>query len=311
MRLRLVFCLALSALAWGQPLELTPAPGEKVGEDRPCIQVSWPEGAVLSSRCRLWMNGQEVTGECLRSGRFLSFRPYKAPPAGPVEVRFSAEDAKGQPVEKSWGFQLAPTPWIQNLTHDAQGDLFADDDLKVQFRAPARGKAQMNVGALGPVDMIESEPGLYQGSYHVKPSDVSLSAPITVHYQKGDHREDAQASAPVKIFGGFYRVRITSPVDGSLVDQNFVLTGRARPGCRVSVIPKVGFQDNMAAPTTNNTSVAGTAGSIPADVDEKGNFTVEYGLPVLLPGMHLVMSIFAVDADGNRSMPTIVRYRFK
>ncbi|MBS2039118.1 hypothetical protein JST97_29315 [bacterium] len=307
----LALFVALTIPVWGQQLDVLPAPGEKVGEDRPCIQVSWPEGTVLSNRCRLWMNGREVTSECLRSGRFLSFRPYKAPPAGSVEVRFSAEDPKGQTLEKAWSFQLAPTPWIQNLAQDAAGDLFADDDLRVQFRAPARGKASFTIGALGPVEMVEKEPGLYQGCYHVKDSDTSLAAPVTVHYQKGDHQEEAQAPGPVKIFGGFYRVRVLSPADGSLVDQNFVLTGRARPGCRVSVIPKVGFQDDMAAPTTNTNSVAGTAGSIPADVDEQGNFSVEYGLPILLPGMHLVMSIFAVDSEGNRSMPTIVRYRFK
>ncbi|MFN8613859.1 MAG: hypothetical protein U0931_40370 [Vulcanimicrobiota bacterium] len=308
---RLAFSMALSALAWGQPLELSPAPGEKVCEDRPCIQVSWPEGAVLAGRCRLWMNGREVTGECLRNGRFLSFRPYKAPPPGPIEVHFSSEDGKGQVLDKVWSFQLSPSSWIQNLTHDASGDLFADDELQVEFRAPTRGKAHFTIGGLGPVEMAEREPGLYRGSYHVKPADTSLAAPVTVHFQKGDHSEEVQASKPVKIFGGFYRVRVLSPPDGSQVEQNFVLTGRARPGCRVSVIPKVGFQDDMAAPTTNNNSVAGTAGSIPAEVDDQGNFTVEYGLPILLPGMHLVMSIFAVDADGNRSMPTIVRYRFK
>lgn len=311
MRTLLLALLLLTQPILAQPLELVPAPEEKVAEDRPCIQVSWPEGTVQAQKCRLWMNGQEVTGECLRSGRFLSFRPYKAPAPGPVEVRFQAEAPGGQPLEKSWKFLLAPSAWIQNLSHDAKSDLFEDDTLQVQFRAPSRGKANFTLGNLGPVEMTEKEPGLYQGSYRVKPSDTALNSALTAHYQKGDHKEVAVASAPVKVFGGFYRVRITSPADGSLVEQNFVLTGHARPGSRVSVIPKIGFSDNTPSPTTNSNTVSGTAGSIPAEVDEQGNFQVEYGMPILLPGMQVVMSIFAVDAEGNRSMPTIVRYRFK
>ena len=311
MRNSFLFLALLTPSLWAQPLELVPAPDEKVVEDRPCIQVSWPEGAVLRQKCRLWMNGQEVTGECLRSGNFLSFRPYKAPAPGNVEVRFQAEDSKGQPLEKVWKFLLAPSPWIQNLTHDAKTDLFEDDLLQVQFRAPARGKASFALGNVGPVEMAEKEPGLYQGSYRIKSTDSALSHSLTARYQKGDHKEEAVASPPVKVFGGFYRVRVTSPPDGSVVEQNFVLSGHARPGSRVSVIPKISFSENTPSPTTNSNSVAGTAGSIPAEVDEQGNFTVEYGMPLLLPGMQVVMSIFAVDAEGNRSMPTIVRYRFK
>lgn len=311
MRTFFLWLALLTQALQAQPLELVPAPEEKVQEDRPCIQVSWPEGAVLAHKCRLWMNGQEVTGECLRSGRFLSFRPYKAPVAGTVEVRFQAEDPKGQLLEKNWKFLLAPAAWIQNLSHDAKTDLFEEDVLQVQFRAPTRGKANFTVGNLGPVEMAEKEPGLYQGSYRIKSSDTALNSPVLAHYQKADHKEEAVASPPVKVFGGFYRVRITSPADGSLVEQNFVLMGHARPGSRVSVIPKIGFNDNTPSPTTNSNTVAGTAGSIPAEVDEQGNFQVEYGMPILLPGMQVVMSIFAVDAEGNRSMPTIVRYRFK
>lgn len=308
----LFLCLALLTHPLpAQPLDLVPAPEEKVQEERPCIQVSWPEGAVLAQKCRLWMNGQEVTGECLRNGRFLSFRPYKAPAPGTVAVRFQTEDPQGQPVERSWKFQLAPSAWIQNLSHDAKTDLFEEDVLQVQFRAPSRGKANFTIGNLGPVEMAEKEPGLYQGSYRVRSSDTALNSPVLAHYQKADHREVAVAHPPVKIFGGFYRVRITAPADGSLVEQNFVLSGHARPGSRVSVIPKIGFGDNTPSPTTNSNTVTGTAGSIPAEVDEQGNFQVEYGMPILLPGMQVVMSIFAVDAEGNRSMPTIVRYRFK
>lgn len=306
-----------AATAWGQPaLELSPAPDEQIQEDRPCVQVSWPEGSLVPGRSRLWFNGQEVSGECLKSGNFLSFRPFKAPPAGRIEVRFQGEDPKGQPVERKWAFQLTPQAWIKELKHNATADLFEEDVLEVSFRAPTRGRATFQVGQLAPVPMKEQEKGLYVGSLTVRPSDTALNVPVVVKYQCADHQEEARTAAPVKIFGGFYRVKVLSPPDGSLVDQNFTVTGRARKGSRVSVVPKIGF-GNTQAPTTNNAAVSGntqvssTAGAIPADVDENGNFQVEYGVPILLPNMEVVMAIFAVDADGNRSQPTVVRYRFK
>ena len=303
-------CLAGVALAQPVPLEVAPVAGEVVQEDRPCVQVSWPEGTLSGARCRLWMNGKEVTADCLRSGNFLSFRPHKAPPPGPMEVRFTSADSKGVEVEKRWTFQLSPQAWITELKHNGQVDLFEDDELEVSFRAPPKGKASFQVGKLNAVEMSEKEPGLYTGSWKVLTSDNALGVPLVVRYRRADHQEEAVATEAVKIFGGFYRVKVLSPADGSLVDQSFVLTGRARPGSRVVVVPKVGFS-GVQAPTTNSNAVGSTGGSIPAEIDELGNFKVEYGLPLLLPGMQVVMSIYAIDPNGNRSMPTVVRYRFK
>ena len=299
-------------MGWSQglPLELVPLPGERVQDDRPCVQVSWPEGSLARGRCRLWFNGKEVTTECLRSQGFLSYRPYKAPPPGEIQIRFSSEDPQGAPVEKSWSFQLEPRAWIQDLQHDGQDELFEGDVLEVHFRAPPRGKASFQIDHLKTVEMLEKEPGYYVGQFKVSTSDCALAAPVLVNYTNADHREEAVAAEQVKVFGGFYRVKVLSPLDGSQVEQNFVLSGHSRPGSRVMVVPKVGFS-GVRAPTTNSNSVGSTAGSIPAEVDEQGNFQLEYGLPILLPGMEVVMSIYAIDSEGNRSVPTVVRYHFK
>jgi hypothetical protein len=304
------FALAALALAQPVPLEVAPAAGAVVDEDRPCIQVSWPEGTLSSSHCRLWINGREVTNECLRSTRFLSFRPYQGPPAGPMEVRFLSQDGLGQPIEKIWTFQLAPQTWIKDLQHNGQTELFEDDVLEVSFRAPTRGKASFRVGPLNAVPMPEREPGLYAGSLKVRTGDNALGAQLVVTYARADHQEVAQAGQRLNVFGGFYRVKVLSPPDGSVVEQSFVVKGHARPGSRVSVVPRVGFSD-VQAPTTTSAAVRSTAGSIPAEVDEHGDFQLEYGLPLVLPGMQVVMTIYAVDPDGTRSVPTVVRYRFK
>lgn len=307
-----ILWLSLMLGSWAQPpVELVPAPGEVVAEDRPCVQVSWPADSLTTGRCRLWWNGKEVTGDCLRNETFLSYRPFRAPDPGPVELKFSALARDGSLLEKSWKFEVQPVRLVGEVEHNGQGDLFAEDLLEVHFRARPRGKAQFRLPGLDPIPMQEKEPGNYQGSYRIRAGDRAMGVPIVVHYQLGDHREQAQSRQVVKIFGGFYRVRVISPPDGSSVEQNFVLSGRARPGSRVSIIPKIGFDSTQAAPTTNSAQVTGTAGSIPAEVDADGNFSVEYGVPLLLPGMELVISVYAVEEDGTRSIPTVVRYHFK
>lgn len=70
----------------------------------------------------------------------------------------------------------------------------------------------------------------------------------------------------------------------------------------------MGFDTN-SAPT--NTAGGAQLGGIPAEVDPDGYFFVDYGVPVLLPGMKVVFSVYSIDPDGNRSAATVVSYNFK
>lgn len=303
----------LAGMAGAQPsLELTPAPGAKVQEQRPCIQISWPAGTVAGSKARLWFNGYEVSQDCLRNDQFVSYRPFAAPSSGPVQVRFEAEDDHGQPLEKSWSFDLQQPRLIQKVSHNgAQEGLYENDDFVIRCQACAGGKAHFEVPGWQPVPMKEIQPGIYEASYRVRSCDTALKQPVKVVYEFDGHREEQVALEPVKIFGGFYRVKVLSPADGSNVDQSFTIVGRAKPGSTVSIIPKLGFGSDGRAPTTMSNAVSATAGAIPAEVDKDGNFKVDYGVPLLLPGMGLVMSVYSVDEEGTRSMATVVRYNFK
>jgi hypothetical protein len=299
--------LGLFGSAWSQPVEVVPAPGTSTPEERPYIQVSWPKGQVARDNVRLYMNGKDVTYSALRSDDYVSFRPYDST-EGEVEMKFLAVDLHGRPLEKAWQFQVHPQSWVHDISHTGARDLFEGDTLRVAFQSTAKGKASFQVGDWAPVAMRESEPGYYVGEYKVKSTDSAIAKPLRIHYQLGDHKETVQAQEPVRIFGGLYRVRVDTPVDGAKVDQNFHLAGHARPGSRVMVLPRLGFDTNSAATTT-----AGGAqlGAIPADVDADGNFSVDYGVPVLLPGMKVVLSVYSIDQDGNRSAATIVSYNFK
>ncbi|MBS2040035.1 hypothetical protein JST97_33925 [bacterium] len=306
-KLILAAILGLSGSAWSQPVEVVPAPGASTLEERPYIQVSWPKGQVARENVHLFMNGKDVTYSSLRCDDYVSFRPYDST-AGEVEMKFLAVDLHGRPLERAWQFQVHPQALVHDLSHTGAQDLFEGDLLRVAFQSTARGKASFQVGDWAPVAMRESEPGYYVGEYRVKASDSAISKPLKVHYQLGDHKETVQAKEPVRIFGGLYRVRVDSPGDGAKVDQNFHLSGHARPGSRVMILPRLGFDTNSAATTTAN---GAQLGAIPAEVDDNGNFTLDYGVPVLLPGMKVVLSIYSIDPDGNRSAATVVSYNFK
>lgn len=309
-------------------LTLEPQPAAQVEEDRPCVQVSWPKGTLREAR--LWFNGQDVTSECLRNPDFLSYRPFNAPAPGAVHARFQAVAADGSALERNWDFTVQPTSWIRNLQQSSSDHtLFEDEELTVSFEARPRGRASFQVQGWPSMPMEEVQPGIYRGVHRIRAGDSAMNLPLKVKYQQGDHREEVHTPRPVEIFGGFYKVRVISPVPGSSVDKDFTLIGKARPGCKVSVVPNVGFGDGGRAPDTssaiyatglNSTTVSSTTGtplrggalgSIPAEVDDQGNFKVDYGLPFYVPGMAVVFSVYSVDQDGTRSLPTVVRYKFK
>jgi len=300
--------LGLCGSAWSQPLEVVPAPGASTQEDRPYIQVSWPKGQVASETYHLYMNGKDVTYSALRADDYVSFRPWAAPQAGPVDMKFVAVDLQGRALEKTWQFDVKRQAWVHDLSHTGAKDLFEGDLLRVAFQANAKGKASFQVADWAPVAMHESEPGYYVGEYRVKPSDSAIAKKLTVHYQLGDHKETVVSPQPVRIFGGLYRVRVDTPVDGARVEKDFHLAGHARPGSRVMVLPRLGFDTNSAATTTAG---GASLGAIPAETDADGNFSVDYGVPVLLPGMKVVFSVYSIDGDGNRSAATVVSYNFK
>ncbi len=306
--LRWMIALTMTISVRAQSLELLPAPGAQVSEGRPHIQVSWERGQIHPESCRLWVDGQEVTLTSLRSTDFLSFRPYRAGGAGPIRARFGAKSTTGQIVKRDWSFSVRPPTVIANLKWNDEGTLFEGDVLQVQFQAPPRGKAEFQIDHWAPVAMKEGPPGTYRGEYQVGPKDNGMSAPLRVRYENDTQRQELTASKPVQIFGGLYKVRITSPSDNSEVEQNFVIRGQARAGSRVMVIPNLGLA-GMSAPST--VEGGGTLGSMPAEVDENGQFTLNYGLPIMIPGMSVAFTIYSIDPDGTRSAPTTVHYRFK
>ncbi|MBI3925017.1 MAG: hypothetical protein HY319_05710 [Armatimonadetes bacterium] len=290
------------------PLSFTPAEGEVVHDPRPVITVNLPaDGSVDPGLVRMWVNGREVTGLCLKTPSWVSYRPPVAMEAGPVEVRFATPG----PREVQFRFQVQPTARIQAVTHNGSvQELSEYDELEVTMRAESGGEAWFEVpGFKEGLPMLEVEEGLYKGKYLVQPGDYKLGGPVVGHLRLGPHLEQLASREPVKIFGHIFRVKILEPANGSQVPLQFTIKGRTRPNARITVVPKIGFDASMRAPSTGNLE-GGEGGAIDGKADEKGFFSIDYGVPLKLPNIRVVMAVFAVTEDGERSAPVILHYRF-
>lgn len=306
----LLLALAAQAPAAEPNLPLSPAAGETVIETRPVITVQLPtDRSVRFESARFWINGREASSGILRTPLFVSYQPLLDMPAGEVKVRFQAKLENGTPVEREWAFTIRPTSRITSVTHDADDELVEYEELHVEMVAEPGGTAWFEIeGFVERVPMEEVSEGVYRGTYNVESGDYRLGARVIGHLQFGPHRSRMEADEPLTLFGHLFRVRILEPANGSTVPLNFTIKGRTRPRARVSIVPKLGFQDGMSAP--NRTDEGDSVGTIPVEADDHGNFQVDYGVPLKLPNLQAVLTIVATDQEGNRSIPEVLRVKF-
>lgn len=289
-------------------LRLSPPPeGEVQAADLVVsVTVSGPLGDVLKPEtAKLFLDGRNVTGLSLRADGYLSYRPLNPLPPGPVKARL--EFANG--VIREWTFQVVPSQLIKSVSHNAQESLGEYQELTVTMQAEPGLKAGFTIdNERQEIEMKEVSPGLYQGRYTVLPGDYHLGVPIHCHLHLGDRVESRTIQEPANVFGHLFRVHIIEPLSGKAPSNNFLIKGRTRPGSKVSIVPRLSFNNNAAPPSSRWSSDGG--GSIETKADEEGYFTIEYGIPIKVPNLSVVLSVFAVTPDGERSVPLTLRYRF-
>ncbi|MEW6276975.1 MAG: hypothetical protein AB1758_00030 [Candidatus Eremiobacterota bacterium] len=308
MRAYLLLLVCLVQAAWGQPpplLEVTPAEGSSIQDHRPVISINLTEDVEYAT-ARLWVNKQEVTLTTLRTPTFVSYRPMDDL-SGTVEVRFWARNRSGAGVDRKWSFVVQPGQRIVSVKHDAVEKLGEYDELNVELRGEPGGQAWFDLEDYREkIPLQEVSEGVYRGSYLVHPGEYRLSTTVVGYLKFGGVTERMACDRKVKIFANVFQVRIISPPSGTQVDGSVTIRGRTRPNAQVVAVVRVAFQDNVPPPRSDKDEADGLERG---QADEKGFFTIEYGPPVILPNMQVVMAIFAVDEEGNRSVPAIVRYR--
>jgi hypothetical protein len=303
--------LLLVGTAWPQEetsLAVSPLPEASVRPEDLMISaaVNGPLVQTMDlAQARLFVNDTDVTAQSLRTQRFLSYRPLAPLQPGRVQARLEFPNG----IVKSWAFQVASPHVITRVTHDGKGTLGEYEELTVTMEAEPGLKAGFSIGPDDKVEhpMTEASRGVYIGSYTVKPGDYYLGEPIIGRLHLGGRVESMQAEETVNLFGHLFRVVVLSPKSGSQTPNNFDIKGRTRPGSRVVFVPDLSFHRNTRAPSTQG---SGTDGSFETSADEQGYFTVNYGVPISLPNLSVVISVFAVTPDGERSVPVILRYHF-
>lgn len=289
-------------------LLLTPPPQAQVqGNDLIIsVAVSGPLSEALDlGTAKLFVNGRNVTGLSLRTDAYLSYRPLDSPKPGPVGVR--VEFANG--VTREWSFEVIASRLIESVSHNGKEALGEYQDLKVEMVAEPGLEASFLIDRRREAyPMTEVSRGRYEGVYTVQPGDYYLGVPITGQLHLGERIEQKDAEVAAKLFGHLFRVHIIEPLSGPAPSNNFLIKGRTRPGSKVTIVPKYSFNSNTRPPQSRWSGSGG--GSIESKADEEGFFEVEYGVPIAVPALKVVLSVFAVAPDGERSAPITLRYSF-
>ncbi|MBV8723575.1 MAG: hypothetical protein JO277_15600, partial [Candidatus Eremiobacteraeota bacterium] len=75
---------------------------------RPGIYAAFASGAVPvnASSAQLWVNGRDVTSECVRTAQFIQYLPSYSYGNGPVRVTVRVSDKAGNVTTKTWSFAI-------------------------------------------------------------------------------------------------------------------------------------------------------------------------------------------------------------
>lgn len=313
----LVLCLGNLAFAQDTSFLLSPAP-EATVDNQDLIVSATVSGPLQESmglgRARLWVEDREVTQMCLRTDSYLSYRPLTTLKPGPVKVRLEFPNG----VVREWQFEIAPTKMIKEVTHTGGKEALGEyADLTVTMKGEPGLKGTFSFGRKRQeYPMEEQSRGVYIGTYTVKPGDYYLGEPVIGHLHLGSKEETLASENPVRLFGHLFRVHIISPETGSKVPLNFPIKGRTRPGSKVSLVPRISFNRNSSPPAVGqagqgvNGAVGSGEGNIETRADDEGFWQIDYGIPVKLPNVSVVMSVFAISPEGERSAPVTLRYHF-
>ncbi len=88
--------------------DFAPDAGATINTSRPAVYATFAADAVPinASSALLWINGRDVTSECLRTSQFIQYLPSYSYPDGPVHVMVRVADLAGNTTTKSWNFTI-------------------------------------------------------------------------------------------------------------------------------------------------------------------------------------------------------------
>lgn len=99
----------VSASSFGPGIsDFAPDSGASINTNRPAVYASFASDAVPvnPSSALLWINGRDVTSECVRTAAFIQYLPSYEYPDGRISVTVRVADQAGNTTTKSWSFTI-------------------------------------------------------------------------------------------------------------------------------------------------------------------------------------------------------------
>jgi hypothetical protein len=88
--------------------DFAPDQGSTVNTSRPAVYATFEADAVPVNpgSALMWVNGRDVSSECVRTAQFIQYLPSYSYPDGPVRVTVRVADRSGNTTTKSWTFTI-------------------------------------------------------------------------------------------------------------------------------------------------------------------------------------------------------------
>ncbi|HET6780610.1 MAG TPA: copper amine oxidase N-terminal domain-containing protein, partial [bacterium] len=221
-----------------------PEPNSTINNARPNIVVTFEDqggAGIDQAATRMVVNGQNVTGRATITETVVAYNPPE-PLNGSVSVQVLLRDRAGNQTDSAWTFTVGAVQGalIRSVTVNPTTALQAGQVLSVTMVGERGGQASFAIeGIDGNVPMAEAtnQPGVYFGSFTVRPQDNVQNSRIFVTLTRGDTTRRVEASARLTIVGqtAVGTPTITSPTLGQTVGAPVVVRGSAAPGSRVVV----------------------------------------------------------------------------
>ncbi len=279
-------------------MRVLPGENSTVQTNRPNIMIVLEStgGAYLqNSSVSLLINNQPISGATINNQLVSYILPYDLP-QGQTSIAFSASDTAGNPIRKTWYFNVQTLGVIQSITHSATMPVSPGEVLQVRMQGDPGGRATYDIGSnrIGNV-MAETSPGIYIGNYMIQQGDSFQNAPVTGHLTvSGRTPVSLSTTTNISMRSSQIGLQITSPQSGSTVEKNFTISGVTSPFAKVSLNVKA-FIGIMGLGMDNNLMTA------QVQANEAGNFqyTINDWFPV--NGGSYTITGTAQNAQGQQS----------
>lgn len=277
------------ALEWAHQ----PSTGEKVVSLTPEIALYWPAGASLPYRqARLYLDDAEVSGESLRTGMFISYKPSKPLQRGVHKVRVEVAD-----TVQSWDFEVVGSAFIKGCVFTAPFKPRAFDKIVVEMKGRNMGKGWVELTGFPEKYKMLEERGSYKTTVKIPAKLAGKSCRVEVFLERDGDLDRQLCEGTLTIAAADLTIRWDTPENGSTVEKVLIARGVTVPEATVELHVHTFFRDGV------------DFGKLPPDVhpkikaDATGKFHYEYKFPPGFPRLAVTIIGVARDAFDNTSQP--------